>query len=258
MTIYNELDITVERTYRSALGALSAAQKSGAGVPAYLRWVNRGLGRKAAAVSYVFGLTPNVVTLISALASLSGMLLIAFTPPRWETSVAAVLLLLLGYALDSADGQLARLTKSGSAAGEWLDHVVDAVRLPAFHLAIAASFMLRPDPGDRWPAAVALVFMIVASVWFFGQILAASLSKSPASAPGSDAALWVSFAKIPYDVSFLYLIILTLPLVGLFSALYISLFCVTVLVAVVSLLRKYRSLAGTSSPAGNPVGAQAG
>ena len=48
--------------YRSAL---AAAQKPGAGVPAYMRWVNRGAARVVAAAGAASGWTPNIVSLKS-------------------------------------------------------------------------------------------------------------------------------------------------------------------------------------------------
>ena len=70
-TAQPELD--EERDREAAAIALASAQKPGAGVPAYLRWVNRPLGRRAAAAAYVPGLTPNAVTLLSGVCSLAGL-----------------------------------------------------------------------------------------------------------------------------------------------------------------------------------------
>lgn len=239
------------RRYGRAVDQLSAAQKSGAGVPAYLRWVNRGIGRRAAAVAFVIGLSPNAVTLLSVVSSLAGMSVILLSPSHWSTAVLASFLLLAGYALDSADGQLARLQGTGSLAGEWLDHVVDAARLPLFHLVIAAYFF-REDMSI-WLISSALVFSLITSVWFFSQTLAGKLSV--AEATHSSAPAWVSFVKLPYDVGILYLAVVALAFTNIFMALYMTLFAVNVLVAAASMIRKYRSLevepdrdAGTNSP----------
>ena len=55
------------------------------------------------------------------------------------TGVVVSLLLILGYALDSADGQLARLLGGGTPEGEWLDHVIDSAKLATIHLAVLVS-----------------------------------------------------------------------------------------------------------------------
>lgn len=225
-----------------ARAALGAAQKPGAGVPAYLRWVNRRLGRWAAALAFACGGTPNQVTALSGLASIAGMAVMALVPPSVSSAVTASVLLLLGYALDSADGQLARLSRSGSRAGEWLDHVVDAARLPAFHLAVAISLYRREDMTQMWPVACAIVFMLVASVWFFAQNLAEQLMGTRPVVGRVDAPVWVSFAKMHYDVSTLYLLVLLLPWVWVFVTGYVALLVLTVVVAAGSLVRKYQGL----------------
>jgi phosphatidylglycerophosphate synthase len=227
------------RSYRAAVSQLAAAQKSGAGVPAYLRWVNRGLGRRAAAAAWVLGLTPNMVTVLSALLSCCGLVVIAFLPGSWAASCSAAALLLAGFALDSADGQLARLSGTGSAAGEWLDHVVDAARLPLVHLAVAAHLYRANEP--LWVVMGAVAFLVLSSVWFFAQTLAEKLS--PPSAPGADSPTWVSFIRLPYDPGFLYLTVALLAIRPAFVLAYLALFVVTAAVASMSLVRKYRSLA---------------
>lgn len=236
------------RSYRSALERLTSAQKPGAGVPAYLRWVNRGLGRRAAAAAYVARMTPNQVTALSGLLSLGGMLVLALAPASPPAACGAALLLLAGYALDSADGQLARLLGGGSRAGEWLDHVIDAVRLPLFHLAVAVA-VLR-ESGSLALASIAIAFSLLASAWFFAQTLAEKLAPE-ASDSMPDAPAWVSFAKLPYDVGVLYLIVFASAWPRVFLAAYTALFVVTLAVAVLSATRKYRALARTPTVAGD-------
>lgn len=231
------------RNYRSAVSDLATAQKSGAGVPAYLRWVNRGLGRRAAAVGFVWGLSPNAMTTLSALLSLGGIVVIAFAPSTITAAFSATFLLLAGYALDSADGQLARLTHSGSSAGEWLDHVVDAARMPLLHLAFAVHFFLKD--ADIWPSLIAILFMIVSSTWFFAQTLAGKLLPPPAKTEDSPA--WISFAKLPYDDGTLFLIVITLAWGTVFSTLYVALFVITTAVAALSLVRKFQLLKSEST-----------
>lgn len=231
--------------YGEALERLSSAQKKGAGVPAYLRWVNRPLGRRLAAVSYVAGLSPNQVTLLSSAVSAVGIVMIALAPSTVLAALLASATMLLGYALDSADGQLARLTGSSGPSGEFLDHLADAIRQPATHLAIAVSFVFRDDLVPQWPAVVAVVFATLSSVWFFGQILADSLLPKRVASPGSTAPAWMSFVKIPYDVGFLYLLLVLLPWATPFMVSYVALFAFTLGVAVLSLWRKYEALLAT-------------
>jgi CDP-alcohol phosphatidyltransferase len=118
------------------LRRLAGAQKGAVGAPAYSRFVNRPLGRLLAAVAFHAGLTPNVVTALSALCTGTGVVLLATIPAGWPAGLAVASCLVLGYGLDAADGQLARLRRGGSAAGEWLDHMVDAVKIASLHLAL--------------------------------------------------------------------------------------------------------------------------
>ncbi|RYF39098.1 MAG: CDP-alcohol phosphatidyltransferase family protein, partial [Comamonadaceae bacterium] len=117
---------------RETLARLASAQKGAAkGAPAYSIWVNRRVGRLLAVIAYRLGLTPNQVTAVSAVFTFTGIALIAFAPVSIWMGIAVWLLLALGYAWDSADGQVARLRGGGSLSGEWLDHFVDAVKISA-------------------------------------------------------------------------------------------------------------------------------
>ena len=137
-------------TYREALAGLAAAQKPNYGVPAYSRFVNRPAGRRLAALAAAYGATPTQVTVASAVASGIGIAVIAAGRPVWYQGLAVAVALVVGYALDAADGQLARYTGAGSAAGEWLDHSVDAVKISALHLAVLVSLYRADVVAERW------------------------------------------------------------------------------------------------------------
>lgn len=233
------------RGYQDAMADLARAQKPGYGVPAYLRWVNRRLGRHLAAAAFVLRLTPNALSAIGGLLTLVGLLLVGLGPRGPIVGAASAIALLAGYAFDSADGQLARLTRTGSAAGEWLDHVIDSARQPAFHLAIAASFIRNPEPDVPWLPVVAVAFSLVASVWFFAQILAEKLSDGGTkSSDTGTSSTWTSFVKSPYDCSFGYFLIFAIAMPMFFSVVYLGWFAFTVIVAALSLARKYQTLKG--------------
>lgn len=229
-------------TYRSSIQQLRSAQKSGAGEPAYLRWVNRPLGARAAALAHQLGVSPNTVTATSGVLSLGGLVAIAAAGTTVAGAIAASALLLAGFVLDSADGQLARLSGSGNVAGEWLDHVVDAMRLPAAHLAIATALWAAsaPPPG----IGIALLFSLVASVWFFAATLGGKLQSTQSAGPvaRADSPTWVSFAKLPYDTSALFFVLLLLPWPAIFVPVYTVLFVLTLGAAGAALVRKFRTL----------------
>ena len=157
-------------SYREALAALGSSQKTSKGAPAYSRYVNRRLGRVLAAAAYILKRTPNQVTFVSGVFTLSGIALIALLEPTPYVSLGIATLLVTGYALDSADGQLARLQSSGSAAGEWLDHTVDAGKIATIHLAVLINWYRYFDSRTEllW---IPISFQAVAVVQFFTVIL---------------------------------------------------------------------------------------
>ena len=84
----------------------------------YTRLVNRRLGAVLAHVAARVGLSPVQVTVLSFLATSVGIVLTAVgsTAPR---ALAAYAMLVVGFALDSADGQLARATARARQDGTW-------------------------------------------------------------------------------------------------------------------------------------------
>lgn len=161
-------------TFREAHEQLRLAQKTNRGAPAYSRWVNRPAGRAMAAAAYRMGLTPNQVTAVSVTLTYSAIGLVAAVPPSAMASVVVAALLLVGYALDAADGQLARLTASGRPSGEWLDHVADMGKVCLINSAIAVSWTLWGPPTgipDLWVVLLPALFLTVGVLSFFGWLL---------------------------------------------------------------------------------------
>lgn len=199
------------RGYRWAVAELRQRQKTSKGAPAYSRFINRPLGRRLAAVAYQAGLTPNAVTGISAACSAAGLALIALLPPSVPTSLGAAALLVLGYALDSADGQLARLRGTGSPAGEWLDHIVDAVKTAALHLVILIAWYRFYDLSEGW-YLVPLAFQVVASSLFFAMILTDQLRRLNSGTRGhylqgqGNSSTLYSLAVMPTDYGLMCLV----------------------------------------------------
>lgn len=196
--------------YREGVATLAARQKSSKGAPAYSRWVNRGMGRRLAAAANVVGLTPNAVTGLSALATFGAIGLLAAVEPTPGVSVAVGLLLVLGYALDAADGQLSRLQGTGSRAGEWLDHVVDATKTASLHLAVLVGAYRFGDVPDAW-LLLPLLWSVVSCVYFFAMTLTDQLRRAAAQREGmfmaadGTSSTWYSLAVLPTDYGVLCL-----------------------------------------------------
>lgn len=236
--------------FRETLSHLNAAQKPGVGVPAYTRWVNRRVARIFAAAAVKCGITPNGVTAISALTSLLAMLLLLTAQPSLAVGALAAFLFALGYALDSADGQVARVTGKSSPAGEWLDHVVDAMRTPAMHLTILIGFIKYPG---SWPVTgwqlwwLPLAFSVLMTGHFMSQILAEQLRKKHARQEPPSGGSLRSFINLHMDSgTFCWVFILWGTCWGFLIA-YGLLFLSNAATVLLSMRRKFLSL---STPQG--------
>jgi len=209
----------------AALRRLSRAQKSSRGAPAYSLYVNRPLGRVLAAAAFRARLTPNQVTAVSAVLTFAGLAVIALAPAEPLVGLGVAALLVLGYALDSADGQLARLTGGGSLSGEWLDHTVDSVKVVAFHLVVLITLHRNFDLDPRW-LLVPLAFAVASSVHFFGMILVDLFrrvwsAETGGGLPATPApSRLTSVLKIPTDYGVLCLAMLLLGFHRPFLAVY--------------------------------------
>ena len=151
---------------------LASAQKGHArGAPAYSVYVNRRLGRVLAAGAHSFGLTPNQVSLISAGHTFLAIGLIALAPFSSLSGLLIAALLVLGYAWDSADGQVARLRGGGSPQGEWLDHFIDALKISSLHIAVLVGLFRALPADESWALMIPLIFAIVAPTTFTAMLL---------------------------------------------------------------------------------------
>jgi phosphatidylglycerophosphate synthase len=187
-----------ETTFRRSLDDLRAAQKPPRGVSVYSTHVNRPAGRLLAASADVLGLRPNQVTALSGLFSLAAVLLLVLVEPSAGTGLAVGAALVVGFMLDSADGQLARLHRSGSRAGEWFDHVLDcAVKLLLHAGVLVAWYRFRPDDDAR--LLLPLAFQVVAVLMFFAGVLVEQLRPAGQPRPAAPPGRLRSLLLLPVD-----------------------------------------------------------
>src|SRR5690606_28405409 len=146
------------------------------------------------------------------LTTLAALVLVAAVPLSWWLGPLVAFLLLLAYALDAADGQLARLTGGGSKAGEWLDHVVDATKIGVMHTAVLVSFFVYSGERELPILLIPVGFMVVSFVFFFGMILTEQLKRAAAaeagerySNPSGGGGLLQTLVAIPTDYAVLCL-----------------------------------------------------
>lgn len=206
---------------------LRSAQKPGRGAPLYSLMVNRPLGRAFAAMAHRFGMKPDQVTALSALFTFAGICAIALMEPGVVAALTVTVALVVGYALDAADGQLARLRGGGSLTGEWLDHVIDAFKVATLHVAVLI-MLFQQGADERW-LLVPLLFGIANVVEFFGMLLTDLLTRNARlrmgeadMKPGKGSRL-VSALKLPTDYGALCVCFLLLAAPGAFVWVYTAL-----------------------------------
>jgi phosphatidylglycerophosphate synthase len=245
--------MTRSLTRREIVGQLATAQKSNRGAGAYARLVNRPLGRQLAAIAVLAGLSPTQVSAISALFSYSGIAVIAAVRPNVAIAILVAVLLVLGYAFDSADGQVARVTGRGSVAGEWIDHMIDAAKIAALHCAIAVCWFRFYDISHGF-LLIPLGYAVVASVFFFGIVLADLLRRIERVRAGGSAvttssvnpdepAPWLrSLLVLPNDYGFLCVVMVLLAAQHAFVTVYTVLFAANALLLMIASVRWYREL----------------
>jgi phosphatidylglycerophosphate synthase len=233
--------------YSAVVRRLADAQKPAArSAPAYSRFVNRRIGRYIAAWAFRAGLSPNAVTAISAVWTFGAISVLILAPPSWLSGVAVSLGLLIGYAFDSADGQVSRLQGSSSLAGEWLDHMVDAVKASTIPIALAIGFYRFDVVPVAW-LLVPLAFAIISAVLFFCMILTEQLrrqhSRLPLAAEATGNWSWLrAILVVPMDYGVLCLSFILLGAVPVFVLVYTFLFVASTVFLLLAAVKWFREL----------------
>ncbi|WP_460071734.1 CDP-alcohol phosphatidyltransferase family protein [Streptomyces sp. YKOK-I1] len=222
---------------------LSAAQKPAKGVSLYTRFVNRPAGRVLAALAYQAGATPNQLTVLGALFTFPALAAVALLPPTPSMAACVGAALAVGFFLDSADGQLARGQRSGSPSGEWLDHVLDCVKILTLHLVVLVSFYrFFALPSPLWLLAP-MVFQLAAVVIFFAGILTEKLKRrTPGEVPPGAPPAFRAVLLLPVDYGLTCLAFLFLGSQDVFLAVYATLLLAHVLFMAAFLVKWFREL----------------
>jgi phosphatidylglycerophosphate synthase len=231
---------------RETVGQLSRAQKPSAGTPAYSRFVNRRIGRVFAAAAFLGHRTPNQVSLASGFCSLVGIVLVATIRPSLGLALVVTALLVLGYGLDSADGQLARLRGGGSPLGEWLDHMIDSIKIVLLHSAVLISFYRFDAFSNELVLLIPLAYVCMSSVLFFGLILIDQLRRRHGGAQTPNErgdSVVKSLLIAPTDYGILCLVFLTFGTPPLFIVLYGALLVANLLFLAAAIGKWYREMA---------------
>lgn len=243
------MDIGTVGSFSQRFTTLKSAQKRSKGVPIYTLYFNRPVGRFIAAASPK-SVTPNMLTAVGGVLTYLAIFLLMFFAGGTGAWAVVGLLLIIGFFFDSADGQLARLRKSSSLSGEWLDHVLDSGRIAFIHMA-TLWFLIRNDVANATIAvAVCAVFGVAAVAVFYGGTLYEKLvppaAKDQESAvvdtAGKRRMLLRSALMIPVDYGILCWIFILVPWPVLFFAFYVLLGLVKVATTSMLLAKWYSAL----------------
>ncbi|AKN74897.1 CDP-alcohol phosphatidyltransferase [Streptomyces sp. PBH53] len=223
---------------------MTAAQKPAKGVSVYTLFVNRPAGRVLAALAYRAGATPNQLTVLGALFTFPALAAVALVRPGPGLAVCVCAALAVGFALDAADGQLARTQRSGSPSGEWLDHVLDCVKLVTVHLVVLVSFyrfFSLPSPAFL---LAPMLFELAAVVIFFAGILTEQLKRRTAApaAPAGSAPALRSVLLLPVDYGVTCLGFLFLGSQHVFLSVYCTLLLAHLVFMAAFLVKWFREL----------------
>jgi phosphatidylserine synthase len=189
------------------------------------------------------------VTAISAAFTFSAIAMLALLPPSLWLGLTVSLLLLVGYAFDSADGQVARLTGAASPAGEWLDHVVDAVKASVLPLALAIG-LYRFDAVPVGWLLVPVAASAVSAVLFFTMILTEQLRLRHSSVPLAAGPVtrqtsvgWRrAVLALPMDYGVLCISFALLGALPVFATVYTVIFVATLAFLVLACIRWFAEL----------------
>jgi phosphatidylglycerophosphate synthase len=117
------------------------------------RYFYRPIGYGCARVAQAWSLTPNAVTAASTVCGVAAGHL--FFYPHLSTGIAGMLLLVFSEALDSADGQLARMTGHHSRFGRILDGVGSNLTFLSIYVHLCLRVMQHD--GQAWVIPLAVV-----------------------------------------------------------------------------------------------------
>jgi len=110
----------------------------------WLKRVNHTIGALIAYLLYPTRVTPNAVSVAGLVAHLIGAVMVAIAAPPvglpWVIAVASMWQ--LAFALDCADGPLARARRQTSEFGAWFDQIIDVISHTAVYAALIV-FVVR-------------------------------------------------------------------------------------------------------------------
>ncbi|MFI0792152.1 CDP-alcohol phosphatidyltransferase family protein [Micromonospora rubida] len=163
--------------------------------------VSQWLGAVFALVAQRLGIRPTVVSIANLVLGLATSVTVvalagrvaAGDVPAWVVGLVALVGWQVAYALDCADGQLARVTGQGSAAGARVDVLCDVAAQIALVAALSATAVAQRPETPSWLVAV------FAGTWMVNLVTSVMQSGPNAASMVTSTSLPVRLVKLIRD-----------------------------------------------------------
>ena len=163
--------------------------------------VSQWLGAVFALVAQRLGLRPTALTITNLVLGLAASVTVvaladrvaAGTVPAWLVGLVALVGWQVAYALDCADGQLARVTGQGSAAGARVDVLCDVAAQIALVAALSATAVAQRPETPTWLIAT------FAGTWMVNLVTSVMQSGPNAASMVTSTSLPVRLVKLVRD-----------------------------------------------------------
>ncbi|MCX4469323.1 CDP-alcohol phosphatidyltransferase family protein [Micromonospora sp. NBC_01655] len=163
--------------------------------------ISQWLGAVFALVAQRLGLRPTALSIANLVLGLAASVTVvalagpvaAGDVPAWVVGLAALVGWQVAYSLDCADGQLARVTGQGSAAGARVDVLCDVAAQIALVAALSATAVAQRPETPAWLVAV------FAGTWMVNLVTSVMQAGPNAASMVTSTSLPVRLAKLVRD-----------------------------------------------------------
>jgi phosphatidylglycerophosphate synthase len=163
--------------------------------------ISQRIGAGLAVAAHRLGLPPTALTLTNLVLGLAASVTVvalagpvaAGAVPAWAVGLVALIGWQVAYALDCADGQLARVTGQGSAAGARVDVLCDVAAQIALVTALAATAVAQRPSTPVWLVAA------FAGSWMVNLVTSVMQSGPNAASIVPSTSLPVRLVKLVRD-----------------------------------------------------------
>ncbi len=163
--------------------------------------ISQWIGAVFAMVAQRLGLRPTTLTLANLVLGLAASVTVvalagrvaAGEVPAWAVGLLALVVWQIAYALDCADGQLARVTGQGSAAGARVDVLCDVAAQIALVTALGATAVAQRPATPTWLVAV------FAGTWMVNLVTSVMQAGPNAASMVTSTSLPIRLVKLVRD-----------------------------------------------------------